>query len=274
MKKITVLIVDDHTVVREGLRALLASEPDIEVVGEASDGQEAVQFARRNPPRVVVMDVAMPLLNGLGATRQIVKNCLNSAVLVLSSHTDEECVEQLLKAGAAGYVIKHCAASELSNAIREVQQGRKFLSPSVARRMREHERMVSESYGRKKSLELTAREMEVLTLVTEGLSNKEAADRLGISIKTIEKHRQQVMNKLNIHEIAGLTRYAISRRGVEPVTLNHSRTAGASAPLCSTGTRSSSLQPAHLASPSALGRPAAKCAVAAVPSSARRMTRL
>src|SRR5262245_9457548 len=118
MKKITVLIVDDHTVVREGLRALLAAEPDIQVIGEASDGREAVSLARQNPPHVVVMDVAMPLLNGRAATRQIVKNCLNSAVLVLSSHTDEQCVQELLKAGAAGYVIKHCAASELSAAIR------------------------------------------------------------------------------------------------------------------------------------------------------------
>jgi DNA-binding NarL/FixJ family response regulator len=214
MKKITVLIVDDHTVVREGLRALLSCEPDIEVVGEAADGREAVMMARRNPPHVVVMDVAMPLLNGFAATRQIVRNCPNSAVLVLSSHTDQECVAQLLKAGATGYVIKHCAANELSAAIREAHQGRTFLSPSVARRIREHEKMINESYGRKKSLELTSREVEVLQLVTEGL-----ADQLGISIKTIEKHRQQVMNKLNIHEIAGLTRYAISRKGAETLAL-------------------------------------------------------
>jgi DNA-binding NarL/FixJ family response regulator len=226
MKQISVLIVDDHTVVREGLRALLAAEPDIQVIGEASDGREAVQLAKRNPPHVVVMDVAMPLLNGQGATRQIVKSCPNSAVLVLSSHTDEECVQQLLEAGASGYVIKHCAASELSNAIRDVHRGETFLSPSVARRIREHERMVKESYGRKKSLELTAREEEVLQLVTEGLSNKEAADQLGISIKTIEKHRQQVMNKLNIHEIAGLTRYAISRKSHESAAPSHAGSNG------------------------------------------------
>jgi DNA-binding NarL/FixJ family response regulator len=217
MKKITVLIVDDHTVVREGLRALLSCEPDLEVVGEAADGREAVMMARRNPPHVVVMDVAMPLVNGFAATRQIVRNCPNSAVLVLSSHTDQECVAQLLKAGATGYVTKHCAANELSAAIREAHQGRTFLSPSIARRIREHEKMINESYGRKRSLELTAREAEVLQLVTEGLSNKQAADQLGISIKTIEKHRQQVMNKLNIHEVAGLTRYAISRKSPEPV---------------------------------------------------------
>jgi len=226
MKKISVLIVDDHTVVREGLRALLAAEPDIQVIGEASDGREAVQLAKRNPPNVVVMDVAMPLLNGQGATRQIVKSCPNSAVLVLSSHTDEECVEQLLQAGASGYVIKHCAVSELSAAIREVHRGQTFLSPIIARRIREHKKMVDESYGRKKSLELTAREEEVLQLVTEGLSNKEAADQLGISIKTIEKHRQQVMNKLNIHEIAGLTRYAISRRSREALAVSQAASNG------------------------------------------------
>jgi DNA-binding NarL/FixJ family response regulator len=221
MKKITVLVVDDHTVVREGLRALLALEPDMDVVGEAEDGRHAVTLARQLRPDVVVMDVAMPLLNGLEATRQVVKHCLSTGVLVLSSHTDEECVRQMLEAGASGYVLKHSAPSELSTAIREVRRGNKFLSPPLAKQIREREKMISESYGRKKSLELTEREAEVLDLVARGRSNREAANELGISIKTIEKHRQQVMNKLNIHEIAGLTRYALSKRNADIVGSNH-----------------------------------------------------
>jgi DNA-binding NarL/FixJ family response regulator len=247
MKKITVLIVDDHMVVREGLRALLASEPDIEVIGEAEDGRSAVQFAKRNPPDVVVMDVAMPLLNGFEATRQILKNCPGAGVLVLSSHNDEECVEQLLKAGAAGYIIKQCASSDLSTGIREVRRGNTFLSPSIARHIRDREKMLSESYGRKKSLELTSREAEVLRLVAGGFSNREAADELGISIKTIEKHRQQVMNKLNIHEVAGLTRYAISRKGLEP--LNVRRDMPVDSTVCLSPTRAAEGEPRPLATP-------------------------
>jgi len=217
MKKITVLLVDDHTVVREGLRALLATEPDIEVVGEAPDGRRALTMAKQSTPDVVVMDVAMPLLNGMDATRQIIRNCRGTAVLVLSSYTDEECVSQLLKAGAAGYLTKQSAATELPKAIREVRRGNRFFSPAIARQLQEQERAKREEYGEK--TELTAREAEVLQLVATGFSNRESANELGISIKTIEKHRQQVMNKLKIHETAGLTRYAISKGIVENRTL-------------------------------------------------------
>jgi len=221
MKKITVLLVDDHTVVREGLRALLSTEPDIEVIAEACDGRRALTIAKQSTPDVVVMDVAMPLLNGMEATRQITRNCRGTAVLVLSSYTDEECVSQLLKAGAAGYLTKQTAAHELPKAIREVRRGNHFFSAAIARQLQEKERSKQENYGEK--TELTAREAEVLQLVATGYSNKESADQLGISIKTIEKHRQQVMNKLKIHETAGLTRYAIAkgivqnRAAAEPV---------------------------------------------------------
>src|SRR5882672_2864292 len=129
MKKITVLLVDDHTICREGLRAVLAVEQDIEVIGEAADGRQALALAKDNSPEVIVMDVAMPLLNGMEATRQIVKSCPDSAVLVLSSYTEEECVRQLLKAGAAGYLAKQTAAHELPKAIREVRRGNRFFSP-------------------------------------------------------------------------------------------------------------------------------------------------
>ena len=217
MKKIGVLLVDDHTVVRQGLRALLNSEEDIEVLGEAENGRQAVMAARKTPPDIVVMDVAMPLLNGLEATRQILKAVPTAKVLVLTSYGDDECVEQLMHAGASGYLIKQTAANELLKAIREVQRGNAFFSPAIAKRLRDQCREVFTSGGRpaRKATELTSREAEVLQLIAEGFSNKQIAGELTISIKTVEKHRQQVMNKLNIHDVAGLTRYAISKGMVE-----------------------------------------------------------
>jgi DNA-binding NarL/FixJ family response regulator len=224
MKKIAVLLVDDHTVVRQGLRALLSSEEDIEVIGEAENGRQAVMLARKTPPDVVVMDVAMPLLNGLEATRQILKLVPAPKVLVLTSYGDDECVEQMMQAGAAGYLIKQTAANDLLKAIREVQRGNAFFSPAIAKRLRDQCRDAFTN-GRvtKKAGELTTREAEVLQLIAEGFSNKQIAGELSISIKTVEKHRQQVMNKLNIHDVAGLTRYAISKgmveRNVPPVSV-------------------------------------------------------
>jgi DNA-binding NarL/FixJ family response regulator len=216
MKKIGVLLVDDHTVVRQGLRALLQSEEDIEVLGEAENGRQAVMMARQTPPDVVVMDVAMPLLNGLEATRQILKSVPVSKILVLSSYADDECVQQLMQAGASGYLIKQTAANDLLKAIREVQRGNAFFSPSIAKRLRDQCREAFTSgQPAKKSADLTSREAEVLQLIAEGFSNKQIAAELSISIKTVEKHRQQVMNKLNIHDVAGLTRYGISKGMVE-----------------------------------------------------------
>ena len=216
MKRISVLLVDDHTVVRQGLRALLRAEEDIEVIGEAENGRQAVALARKSPPDVVVMDVAMPLLNGLEATRQILKLCPTTKVLVLTSYGDDECVEQLMKAGACGYLIKQTAANDLLKAIREVQRGNAFFSPSIAKRLRDQCRAAfSNGQPTRRTGELTSREAEVLQLIAEGFSNKQIASELAISIKTVEKHRQQVMNKLNIHDVAGLTRYAISKGMVE-----------------------------------------------------------
>lgn len=216
MKKISVLLVDDHTVVRQGLRALLASEEDIEVVGEAENGRQAVVLARKTTPDVVVMDVAMPLLNGLEATKQILKLVPNAKVLVLTSYGDDECVQQLMQAGAVGYLIKQTAANDLLKAIREVQRGNAYFSPTIAKRLRDQCREAFTSgQSSRKAGELTSREAEVLQLIAEGFSNKQIAAELCISIKTVEKHRQQVMNKLNIHDVAGLTRYAISKGMVE-----------------------------------------------------------
>lgn len=216
MKKIGVLLVDDHTVVRQGLRALLQSEEDINVIGEAENGRQAVVMARKTPPDVVVMDVAMPLLNGLEATRQILKLVPTSKVLVLTSYGDDECVQELMQAGASGYLIKQTAANDLLKAIREVQRGNAFFSPSIAKRLRDQCREAFTSgQPTRKSGDLTSREAEVLQLIAEGFSNKQIAAELCISIKTVEKHRQQVMNKLNIYDVAGLTRYAISKGMVE-----------------------------------------------------------
>jgi len=216
MRKISVLLVDDHPVVRQGLRALVEPEEDIEIIGEAENGRQAVALARQAPPDVVVMDVAMPLLNGLEATRQILKGVPGAKVLVLTSYGDEECVEQLMQAGAAGFLVKQSAANDLLNGIREVQRGNAFFSAAIARRLRDQgrEAFTSGQPGRKAG-ELTSREAEVLQLIAEGFGNKQIARELSISIKTVEKHRQQVMNKLNIHEVAGLTRYAITKGMVE-----------------------------------------------------------
>ena len=215
MKKISVLLVDDHTVVRQGLRALLQAEDDIEVAGEAENGRQAVAMAKKDPPDVIVMDIAMPLLNGLEATRQILKSQTNTKVLVLTSYGDDDCVSQLMRAGAAGYLIKQTAANDLLKAIREVHRGNAFFSPAIAKRLRDQCR---DAFSTGKPIaggDLTSREAEVLQLIAEGFSNKQIASELGISIKTVEKHRQQVMNKLNIHDVAGLTRYAISKGMIE-----------------------------------------------------------
>src|SRR6267378_1506800 len=216
MKKIAVLLVDDHTVVRQGLRALLAAEGDIEVISEAENGRQAVMLARKTPPDVVVMDVAMPLLNGLEATRQILKSVPRAKVLVLTSYGDDDCVAQMMDAGASGYLIKQTAANDLLKAIREVRRGNAYFSPVIARRLRDQCREAfTTGQSPRKATELTSREGEVLQLIAEGFSNKQIAAELSISIKTVEKHRQQVMNKLNIHDVAGLTRYAIAKGMIE-----------------------------------------------------------
>src|SRR5436190_8552675 len=217
MQKITVLLADDHTLVRQGFRALLEAEPDIAIVSEANTGRQAVQLVRKLRPDVVLMDIAMPLLNGLEATRQIIKEVPSSKVLVLSSYSDDEYVHQLTEAGAAGYLIKQTAANDLIKAIREAYKGNAFFSPSISKRLLDYYR---EAYLKGKPIkkhgeQLTSRELEVLQLVAEGKVNKQIAADLCISIKTVEKHRQQVMNKLNIHDVAGLTRYAISRGIIE-----------------------------------------------------------
>src|SRR5213594_912904 len=217
MQKITVLLADYHTLVRQGFRALLETEPDIAVVGEAETGRQAVQLARKLQPDVVLMDIAMPLLNGLETTRQIIRQVPSSKVLVLSSYSDDEYVHQLTEAGAAGYLLKQAAANDLVKAVREARKGNAFFSPAISKRLLDHyrEAFMKGVPVRRRTELLTSREAEVLQLIAEGKPNKQIAGELCISIKTVEKHRQQVMNKLDIHDVAGLTRYALSKGIIE-----------------------------------------------------------
>ena len=214
MTSITVLLAEDHQIVREGLRALLKLEKDIDVVGEAANGRDAVRLADSLRPDVVVMDIAMPLLNGLEAARQILRAAPATRLLVLSAHSDDAYVERVMELGAAGYLIKQTAAHILPTAIREIHSGKSFFSPTITKRLPNHQTKNATS-GKKNSANLTPREMEVLQLVAEGKANKESADVLHISIKTVEKHRQKVMEKLNIHDTASLTRYAIAHGIIE-----------------------------------------------------------
>jgi DNA-binding NarL/FixJ family response regulator len=218
MKPITVVLADDHTIVREGLRGLLALEDDIEVIGEARNGREAVQLVRKLFPAVVIMDLAMPLLNGLEATRQILETLPETRILILSAYGDDAYVDQAAELGVAGYLVKQTSAAVLPQAIREVHKGNTFYSPAVSNRLRVRQQTAPR--GKKGRLkrrvgELTSREIEVLQLVAEGLANKQSAAELGISVKTIEKHRQNLMRKLDIHDTAGLTRYAIASGIIE-----------------------------------------------------------
>ena len=208
---IRVLLAEDHTIVRKGLRALLADEPEIEVVGEAEDGREAVQMAQQLLPDVVLMDLSMPGLNGLEATRQIKRWVPEVKVLVLTRHANEEYVFQILRAGASGYVLKKAAPAELISAIRAVYRGESFLSPAISKTVieeyiRRAEAMVKDSYE-----QLTGREREVLQLIAEGHSSAEIAERLCISGKTVRTHRANLMDKLDLHSIAELTRYAVRK---------------------------------------------------------------
>jgi DNA-binding NarL/FixJ family response regulator len=212
MKRITVLLAEDHMVVREGFRKLLEMEDYLEVVGEAEDGRRAVALVKKLRPAVVVMDVAMPLLNGLEAARQILQAVPSTRILILSSHTDDAYIKDATQSGAVGFLLKQASAHDLSKGIREVNKGNVFFGPFIKKRLPEDERKSFDRSGRPKPrhARLTSREMEVLQLVAEGKVNKETAAELGIGIKTVESHREHLMDKLNIHDTAGLTRYAIS----------------------------------------------------------------
>src|SRR5580692_4563557 len=217
MKRITVLLAEDHASVREGLRKLLELEDDLEVVGEAQDGRQAVAMVKKLRPAVVLMDIAMPLLNGLEATRQVLKAVPATKVLILSAHNDDAYVKNATDSGAVGFLLKQTSAHDVCRAIREVHAGKTFFSPSIARHFNRLNPLLPGRVGtpNSKIAQLTSREMEVLQLIAEGKANKETAIELGIGIKTVEKHREHLMEKLDIHDTAGLTRYAISAGIIE-----------------------------------------------------------
>ena len=217
MKKITILLADDHTIVREGFRKMLELEGDLEVVGEAQDGRQAVALVKKLRPAVVLTDIAMPLLNGLEATRQVLKDVPTTKVLMLSAHSDDAYVQTAIESGAAGFLLKQTSAHDVCRAIREVHQGKIFFSPPIARHFNRLNPLLAGRTGAlsSKAAQLTSREMEVLQLIAEGNANKETASELGIGIKTVEKHREHLMEKLDIHDTAGLIRYAISAGVIE-----------------------------------------------------------
>jgi DNA-binding NarL/FixJ family response regulator len=217
MKRITVLLAEDHLMVREGFRCLIKGEADMDLVGEAATGREAVLLAKKLRPEVLVMDIAMPQLNGLEAARQVMEQVPTTKVVMLSAHSDEAYIEKATEAGAVGYLLKQTSSNDLCKAIREVHKGNTFFSPSIGKHLKhQYEKSTTrEGLVKKRTAGLSAREVEVLQLIAEGKANKESAAELHISIKTIEKHRQHLMEKLNIHDTAGLTRYAVSAGIIE-----------------------------------------------------------
>lgn len=213
MEKIRILLADDHTILRDGIRSLLEEEADMQVIGEAEDGRTAVNMACQLEPDVILMDIGMPLLNGLEATRQIKRDCKHTNVLILTMHENEEYIRQVLASGAMGYILKDTAARDLLDAIRAVHRGEAVLSPAITR-------LVIEDYLRWGDMQqsvngLTPREQEVLQLIAEGYKNKEIASILHISIKTVQSHRSNLMQKLDLHNRSDLIKYAIQKKIIE-----------------------------------------------------------
>lgn len=214
MKKLRILLADDHIVMRTGLRALLERQPNLEVVGESENGRETVALAASLRPDVVVMDVGMPVLNGIEATQMIVTQCPTIAVVILSMHADESYVMRALKAGARGYLLKDSAAADLIGAIQAISQGKSFFSPKVSRILAEDYVRVLKQKGAVDTYDLlTSREREILQLLAEGKANKEVATALNISPYTVETHRSHILQKLNLHNSAELVLYAV-RKGI------------------------------------------------------------
>jgi len=213
---IKVIISDDHKIMRDGLKSMLEKQRDIEIIAEASDGRTTVELAIKLKPDVIIMDVAMPDMNGIEATRQIIKKSPKIKVVALSMHSDKQFILEMLNAGASGYLLKDCAFHELINAIHSVASNRSYLSPEIADAMiKEYKHVISKESLSVFSL-LTSRERQVLQLIAEGKTTKEIAYTLKVSTKTIETYRQQIMYKLDIHTIAGLTKYAV-REGLTSI---------------------------------------------------------
>jgi len=216
MAKIKVLLADDHAIVREGVKMILAREPDFEVVGEAQDGRQALELVERMKPNVVVMDISMPGMGGIEATQQVKEGHPGVNVIALTMHEDESYVFKLLRAGASGYVLKRAAAQDLVQAVRAAAKGEAFLYPSVARKVVEdYLKRVEAGEERERYDGLTEREKEILTHIAEGLSNQQIAQKLYISIKTVQTHRAHILEKLGLHDRTELVRYAIRKGLIE-----------------------------------------------------------
>jgi DNA-binding NarL/FixJ family response regulator len=214
MSTIRVLLADDHNVMRKGLRLLLERQPNITIVGEASDGRQCVELAETMKPDVVIMDVAMPNLNGIEAARQIVGRYPHIAVAILSMHSDESYILRALKAGARAYLLKDSAESDLIAAIKAISDGKSFFSPAISKILVEDYMRELERKGVDDSYELlTTREREILQLLAEGKSNKDVANMLNLSLYTVETHRTHILQKLNIHTVPELILYAV-RKGI------------------------------------------------------------
>jgi len=220
-KKIRILLADDHHVIRSGLQALFKREKEIAIVGEASDGDQAVQLAKQLKPDVALLDISMPAMSGLDATRRIKEQHPDIKVIILTIHENESYVYQMIRAGANGYLLKNTDKNELLEAIRTVMAGEQFFSPGISRMMvDEHFKRVQQGHGdiHPTIQNLTSREVEVLRHIAQGHTNKEIADMLSISVRTVNSHRTNLMRKLNIHETAGLTRFAV-QQGIVDVKL-------------------------------------------------------
>jgi DNA-binding NarL/FixJ family response regulator len=215
MHKVRILLADDHTILRDGIRALLEDEPDMLVIGEAEDGRTAVKLACQLKPDVVLMDIAMPLLNGLEATRQIKRECPQVNVLILTMHENEEYIRQVLASGALGYILKDAAARELLAAIHAVQRGEAVLSPAITRLVIENYLRWGDLHKEDNPHGLSPREREVLQLIAEGYSTRQIAEILCISIKTVQTHRTNLMSKLDLHDRGDLIKYAIQRKIID-----------------------------------------------------------
>ena len=214
MNETRVLLADDHTVMRAGLRLLLEHQPDLVVVGEAADGRQTIEMAESLKPHVVVMDIAMPNLNGIEATRQIVAKSPDISVVVLSMHSDESYVLRALKAGARAYLLKDSAEADLIRAIRAVREGKSYFSPAVSKTLLEDYVRQLQQRGEEDSYELlTQREREILQLLAEGKSNKDVANHLNLSLYTVETHRAHILQKLGLHTVPDLILYAV-RKGI------------------------------------------------------------
>ena len=219
MSEITVLVVEDHTIVRQGIVSLINKEDDITIVGEADDGRQAIKLCREKKPNIIVMDLAMPHLNGIETTQIVKKECPKTNIIILSMYSEEEYIFKAIDAGASGYLTKKNAAEDLIKAIRAVHDGKAFFSSEVSKTVMNSYHLMMKKYGTLDEVseknKLTSRELEVLQLIAEGYTSKKISEKLHISTNTVQRHREKIMRKTGIHNVAGLTRYALEKGIIE-----------------------------------------------------------